>query len=172
MSHLVNYRVSNFEEQSAIFRMAIKKRQKIMGELRSTEHYEATETVTYGDHDPFSVPVPACDTCGQPPHIITPSSSERRWSVTCHGCNKTIQSPQKSQWKASLLWCERNLGSMGADSTNKCDTFRAYQGLIALQRMNASTTACASVTLRGAWLLSCRNPLGNVNRKRSVHEYN
>jgi len=39
------------------------KRSILMAELMSDNHYAKTSTITYGDHDPFSVPMPECDTC-------------------------------------------------------------------------------------------------------------
>lgn len=40
---------------------AKEKREKLLAELKSDEHYSQTETVAYGHHDPLSVPVAACD---------------------------------------------------------------------------------------------------------------
>ncbi len=45
---------------------AKEKREKLLAELKSDEHYSQTETVAYGHHDPLSVPVAACDSLSWP----------------------------------------------------------------------------------------------------------
>jgi len=42
----------------------LKKRETLLAELRSDEHYELTPTVAYGNHDPFNVPEVVCEACG------------------------------------------------------------------------------------------------------------
>lgn len=88
------------------------KRHHIMEQLQSDEHYAATDTLVYGTHDPLRVSIPPCDSCGGQAALDKPQSPKPRWSIMCPRCNKTIQSPQAKPWRAALMWCERNLGSM------------------------------------------------------------
>lgn len=90
---------------------AIEKRRKLLQELHSDDHYESTDTLAYGDHDPFTVPMPVCDTCNERPQMQKVTNGNVRWVVVCPGCGKTIQAPQKRPWQAALMWCERNLAT-------------------------------------------------------------
>jgi len=84
----------------------------LMNELKSDDHYDKTETLAYGDHDPLSVPVPKCDTCGSNGKMQKVPGEKIKWRVTCLGCDKTIRTPQRRPWQAALMWCEINLGEM------------------------------------------------------------
>lgn len=90
---------------------AQEKRSMLMSELKSYEHYNNTDMITYGSHDPLSVPVPRCDTCDSKGQMQKVHDEKIKWKVTCLGCNKTTQTPQKRPWQAALMWCEINIGS-------------------------------------------------------------
>lgn len=90
---------------------AQEKHSLLMRELKSDDHYDNTDTVTYGNHDPLSVPVPECDTCGSKGQMQKIPGEKIKWKVTCLGCNKTIQTPQRRPWQAALMWCDANLGT-------------------------------------------------------------
>lgn len=90
---------------------AQEKHSMLMSELKSDEHYDNTDTVTYGSHDPLSVPVPKCDSCDSKGQIQKVHGEKIKWKITCLGCNKTIQTPQRRPWQAALMWCDINLGS-------------------------------------------------------------
>ncbi len=92
---------------------AIEKKTLLLDELMSDEHYAKTETLTYGEHDPFSIPVPKCDTCGSKGQMQKVLGEKIKWKVVCLGCHhKTIQAPQRKPWQAALMWCDINLGSL------------------------------------------------------------
>ena len=84
-------------------------RDNLLEELRSDEHYSKTQTLAYGEHDPFEVTIPPCESCGMEVGVI---QQGWRWTVSCPRCQKTIQCPQKHSWQAALLWRERNLGCL------------------------------------------------------------
>lgn len=89
---------------------ALEIRRKLLDELNSDEHYERTETTYYGAHNPFEVQQVDCDTCKIPPHSGKASPNNNRWDIACPACKKRIQHPQIEQWKALLLWWQKNLG--------------------------------------------------------------
>ena len=91
---------------------AQEKHSMLMGELKSDEHYDNTDTITYGSHNPLSVPVPNCDNCESKGQMQKVHGEKIKWKVTCLGCNKTIQTPQRRPLQAALMWCEINLGSL------------------------------------------------------------
>jgi len=91
---------------------AQEKRTRLLEELNSDEHYEKTETIAYGHHDPFSVPIPQCDTCGSNAQMQKIPGENIKWRVICLGCEKTIKTGQKRPWQAALMWCDINLDSM------------------------------------------------------------
>lgn len=91
-------------------------REQLLEELHSSAHHAKTETLDYGTHDPFEVAIPRCDSCGADPLIELAGEHNARWQVRCSGCGKTIQSPQRHEWQARLLWCERNLGHLSYES--------------------------------------------------------
>ena len=91
---------------------AKEKRRCLLNELMSDDHYAKTETLTYGSHDPFSIPVPNCDTCGSKGQMQKVPGEKIKWKVVCLGCHKTIHAPQKRPWQAALMWCDINLGSL------------------------------------------------------------
>ena len=88
----------------------MERRQELLDELNSDEHYERTETTYYGAHSPFDVPLVNCDTCKVAPHFGKAGPNNNRWEITCPACKKQIQHPQIEQWKALLLWWQKNLG--------------------------------------------------------------
>jgi hypothetical protein len=79
-------------------------------ELKSDEHYEMTESVAYGHHDPFDIPTCICDACGEQPTMEMARSEPPRWSVVCR-CGRKPPSVRKSQWQAMLEWNGINLAS-------------------------------------------------------------
>ncbi len=96
---------------SVVDKYAKEKREKLLAELKSDEHYSQTETVAYGHHDPLSVPVAACDSChgrAQMQKVIGPPV---RWNMVCLGCGKAIQQIQKRPWQAAMAWNQINLGT-------------------------------------------------------------
>lgn len=92
------------------YEQALRLRQQMLDELHSSAHRAHTEMLAYGAHDPFLVDIPPCDTCGTEPVIEMAGEHNARWQVRCPGCEKTIQAPQRHEWQARLMWCERNLG--------------------------------------------------------------
>jgi hypothetical protein len=79
-------------------------------ELKSDEHYEMTESVAYGHHDPFDIPTCICDACGEQPTMEMARSEPPRWSMVCR-CGRKPPSVRKSQWQAMLEWNGINLAS-------------------------------------------------------------
>lgn len=89
---------------------AKEKREKLLAELKSDEHYSQTETVAYGHHDPLSVPVAACDSChgrAQMQKVIGPPV---RWNMVClvvgRRSNKSRNDRGKQQWRGTKLTWE------------------------------------------------------------------
>ena len=95
---------------------AQEKHSLLMNELKSDEHYDNTDTLAYGHHDPLSVLMPVCDSCDSKGQMQKVTGKIIKWRVTCLGCNKTIQAPQRRPWQAALMWCEINLGSLAYKS--------------------------------------------------------
>lgn len=94
------------------YEQALIERQQLLEELHSIAHQAHTEMLAYGSHDPFVVDVPACDSCGALPVMEKAGEHNARWQVRCPGCKKSIQAPQRHEWQARLLWCERNLAHL------------------------------------------------------------
>jgi hypothetical protein len=72
---------------------AKEKREKLLAELKSDEHYNQTETVAYGHHDPLSVPVAVCDSCHGRAQMQKVIGSPVRWNMVCLVCGKTVIPP-------------------------------------------------------------------------------
>lgn len=89
---------------------AMEKRQELLDELNSDQHYERTETTYYGSHNPFDVQLVNCDTCKVVPHVDKVSPTNNRWDIACPACKKRIQHAQIDLWKARLHWWQKNLG--------------------------------------------------------------
>lgn len=107
------------------------KRQAILDELHSDEHYEDTETLYYGDHDPFSVPIAPCDGCGHLPRMIKDQERPVRWIMQC-SCGERSSQSRPRPWQAALDWNMKNLsvfdykelplfglGSLGPEDAHK-----------------------------------------------------
>lgn len=90
---------------------AQEKREKLLQELRSDEHYEKTDTITYGHHDPFSVPLAICDSCGGRGQMRKVETSSIRWVVVCLECEKQARELSKRPWQAALNWNQINLAT-------------------------------------------------------------
>lgn len=90
---------------------AIRKRERLADELHSDEHYNATETVAYGHHDPLSVPVASCEKCGGRGRMEKRSGKKVRWIVVCTDCNQSAKDVRQRPWQAALAWNEVNLGT-------------------------------------------------------------
>ena len=78
-------------------------------ELSSEDHYEKTETTTYGQHDPFKVKVVNCDICNNVPKY---SIINRKYVYTCVLCKTGEKDLQQTEWKAALFWNSKNLNSI------------------------------------------------------------
>lgn len=78
-------------------------------ELQSDEHYQRTETVAYGEEDPFNIPLNRCDHCGGNPEIRRPEIQIKRWRVICTECKSTPTDLQRRPWQAALAWNSKNL---------------------------------------------------------------
>ncbi|AZT48732.1 hypothetical protein C6Z68_003671 [Salmonella enterica subsp. enterica serovar 4,[5],12:i:-] len=90
---------------------AKEKREKLLAELKSDEHYNQTETVAYGHHDPLSVPVAVCDSCHGRAQMQKVIGSPVRWNMVCLVCGKTIPQHRKRPWQAAIAWNQINLGT-------------------------------------------------------------
>lgn len=86
------------------------KRYKLLEELHSDEHYDATETIAYGEHDPFDVPLAACEQCGGHPRMMRASERPTRWKMIC-GCGNQVKQARKRPWEAALDWNMVNLSN-------------------------------------------------------------
>lgn len=86
------------------------KRQRLLDELHSDEHYDATETIAYGEHDPFDVPVCACDRCGSLPSMTRVKNRPARWQMICR-CGNQVKQARRRPWEAALDWNMTNLNS-------------------------------------------------------------
>ncbi len=81
------------------------KRDALLEELRSEEHYNATPTLSYGDHDPFVVQELNCVSCGSKGTLSNIIVKDRpRFDYTCSGCDVRIYNHQKRSWEAVLEW--------------------------------------------------------------------
>src|SRR5699024_5555752 len=90
---------------------AHEKRKRILQELRSDAHYRATDTIYYGEHDPFDVPLADCGTCGGKPTVRKVSAKPIRWRAVCGGCGNQHKAVSKWPWLAALNWNGINLAS-------------------------------------------------------------
>jgi hypothetical protein len=88
---------------------AIEKRNRLLSELTSDEHYEQTDTVAYGHHDPFDVPAAACEKCGGAAKMMRTDTASLRWFMQCEDCGSKSPEPQKRPWQAALAWNQINL---------------------------------------------------------------
>lgn len=82
------------------------KRKALLDELHSDEHYENTETVTYGSHDPFDIPLLPCDFCGSVGEMqreVRPNGSNK-YFVRCTGCGNFHKTLGSTPDQAKLLW--------------------------------------------------------------------
>lgn len=82
------------------------KRKALLDELHSDEHYENTETITYGDHDPFNIPMVKCDFCGSQGKVesVQQDNGKIKFSVRCTGCGNAHQTVTPSGQQAILRW--------------------------------------------------------------------
>lgn len=92
---------------------AKRKRETLLKELKSDQHYCDTETISYGSHNPFNVtPIPGCDDCNGAAQMQKVKGVKVRWTMVCKDCGKTIDSTQAAPWQAALMWCGQNLKNM------------------------------------------------------------
>jgi len=90
---------------------AQEKRETILEELRSDSHYEQTDTLAYGEHEPFTVPLALCDCCQGDAQMQKQDQEPVRWIVACKSCRKKAKEAQKRPWQAALKWNDINLGT-------------------------------------------------------------
>jgi len=88
---------------------------------------EKTDTLAYGEHEPFSVPLALCDSCQGKAQLQKQIQEPIRWLVACKGCGKKANQAQKRPWQAALKWNEINLGTQD------------YKALLLFGLSNAST---------------------------------
>lgn len=86
------------------------KRARLLDELHSDEHYDATETIAYGEHDPFDVPVCSCEECGGTPIMTRVTDRPVRWLMVCC-CGNQGSEGRRRPWEAALDWNMVNLSS-------------------------------------------------------------
>ena len=86
------------------------KRQRLLDELHSDSHYDATETIAYGAHDPFDVPVCACEKCDSTPAMNRVQDRPARWMMICE-CGNQVKQARRRPWEAALDWNMVNLAN-------------------------------------------------------------
>lgn len=81
-------------------------RRKLLEELNSDEHYENTETVHYGEHDPFDVPMLPCDKCGSIGEIESARKTKgnNKYVIKCSGCGNHHKTFGTTKEQAILIW--------------------------------------------------------------------
>jgi len=81
-------------------------RQKLLDELHSDEHYDATETLYYGEHDPFNIPMMRCDFCGETSEMIKEVKPKGgcKYYVRCRGCGNHHKTTGTTREQAILIW--------------------------------------------------------------------
>lgn len=81
-------------------------RQALLEELHSDEHYENTETITYGSHDPFDIPTLKCDICRSSGEMVREerANGSSKYYVRCTGCGNYIKTVSNNPSQATLLW--------------------------------------------------------------------
>jgi hypothetical protein len=79
------------------------KKALLLEELNSDEQNQIT---TYGDHDPFSVPILRCDKCGEDGLLKHErhSNGNFKYFVQCTGCGNFHKTMGKSPELGILLW--------------------------------------------------------------------
>jgi hypothetical protein len=88
-----------------------RKRQAIRAELRSQSHFENTDTVIYGKHDPFDVPLALCEDCDVAPELMRVSEDPVRWHTACPHCSRGPRETRPWPHLAALAWNQINLSS-------------------------------------------------------------
>lgn len=81
-------------------------RMDLLDELHSDGHFAATETITYGDHDPFDIPVMKCDKCGSVGELQREErpNGSNKYFVRCTGCGNFHKSLGSTPDQGKLLW--------------------------------------------------------------------
>jgi len=102
--------VANDTRKSMSLEYLIQKRQSLLDELHSDEHYESTPTIAYGHHDPLNVPEASCEICGNLPVMKKVDNPPLRWAMFCE-CGRRAKTDRKRPWQAALEWNWINLGS-------------------------------------------------------------
>lgn len=98
------------KESGADIEYLKKKRRDLLEKLHSDSHYRATETIDYGEHDPFDVIVAACETCGKEPLMTKVQESPIRWMMVC-SCGNQAKQACRRPWEAALDWNMINLAT-------------------------------------------------------------
>lgn len=127
------------------------KRQKLLDELHSDEHYDATETIAYGEHDPFDVPVCTCDKCGCEPAMTRVQDRPIRWQMVCP-CGNQVKQARRRPWEAALDWNMTNL-----DGYSYAD-----MPLFGLSSLSAFDAHCRLVSIRAN--LELRRKIAGLSR--------
>lgn len=113
------------------------KRRRLLAQLHSDAHYEATETLGYGAHDPFNVPVCACERCAGEPVMTKIGEHSIRWILVC-SCGNQVKEARRRPWEAALDWnminsgtyCYRDMPLFGLSSLSPSD---AHARLISIR---------------------------------------
>ena len=93
----------NHERRGMTIEYLREKRQALLDELHSDEHYEQTESVVFGDHDPFDVPVVRCEQCSGKPRMTRVSERPIRWASICE-CGRRAKPNRQRPWQGALEW--------------------------------------------------------------------
>ena len=99
------------EQRGTEIRYLKEKRQRLLDELHSDEHYDATETIAYGEHNPFEVLVCACERCGTTPVMTKVQDRPARWLMVDSDCGHQAKQARRRPWEATLAWNMVNLNS-------------------------------------------------------------
>ncbi len=90
----------------------MKQLEALYAELKSDEHYQATDTLAYGHTNPFDVALARCDDCGALPEKKIVGAHKTRLVYQCAGCKKASKNVQKREWQAAIEWNMINLKSL------------------------------------------------------------
>lgn len=128
------------------------KRARLLSELHSDEHYDATETIAYGSHDPFDVPVCSCEQCGDKPVMSKVKDRPARWLMIC-SCGNQVKQARRRPWEAALDWnminlgvyCYKDLPLFGLASLSVSDAHERLVSIRANLELRRSVTGLARV---------------------------
>jgi len=127
------------------------KRKQALEDLHSDEHYDATETLAYGEHDPFDVPVCECEKCGSKPSMTRIKERPARWLMVC-SCGNQVKQARRRPWEAALDWNMVNLGTYSYTE----------MPLFGLASLSLSDAHCRLVSIRAN--LELRRKIAGLSR--------